>query len=252
MKLLFLSLFFISVLAITGCKKDNDCFDKNTSKKILVDASKDGGVWWYPQGPKNNDPNVYHQGQKLANYLRGLGYQVDELASGTRVSGSILQGYSKVIRAAAIYQYLPEEIEAYDTFLSQKSSLMLIQDHLANHPNDMLSKHLNVEFAGAGGTAITKFNSHAITKGVFSVPYIAGSGIVNTDKSHMTILGSLADTDFIDINNNGRLDSSDLIAAPVMGILHHPTSKIFFIGDINGIEQVPQPFTENLVNWLFN
>src|SRR4051812_43341573 len=113
MKLLFLSLFFISVFAITGCKKENStdkgCFDKNSTKKIMVDASKDGGVWWSPQGPKSNDPNLYHQGQKFANYLRALGYHVDELASGTRVSWSILQGYSKVIRAAAIYSYSAEE-----------------------------------------------------------------------------------------------------------------------------------------------
>ena len=33
--------------------------------QILIDASRDGGAWWYPQaGPF--DPDEYHQGKKLA------------------------------------------------------------------------------------------------------------------------------------------------------------------------------------------
>jgi hypothetical protein len=36
-----------------------------------------------------------------------------------------------------------------------------------------------------------------------------------------------------------------------MGTLHHAHAKIFFIGEINGIEGVPQPFVRNLVAWAF-
>jgi len=53
--------------------------------------------------------------------------------------------------------------------------------------------------------------------------------------------------------HNGRIGDNvnkpDGIA--VMGILHHPTSKIFFIGQINGLERVPQPLVSNIVKWAF-
>ena len=64
MKILIPVLSLICMLAITGCQKsvqeikddgrssaqiagDSTSSDSN----ILVDASKDGGVWWFPQAP---------------------------------------------------------------------------------------------------------------------------------------------------------------------------------------------------------
>ena len=222
-----------------------------SSYKILVDASKDGGVWWYPAGPSRYDLNAYHQGQPLANYLRAQGFAVDEIAIGAIVTSDLLSPYDRVIRACAIKNYTAGEITAYDNFLARGGSLLLCQDHLMYFQNDLLSKHLGVEFAGAGGTSIAVFTPHAITTGVTAIPFIAGSAVVNKDKSNMTILGTLAANDYIDLKRNNIKDANDAIAAPVMGILHHPTAKIFFIGDMNGIEQLPQPFTKNLVNWLF-
>jgi len=38
-----------------------------TPRRVLVDASRDGGVWWFPQWEQGGfDPNLDHQGQKLA------------------------------------------------------------------------------------------------------------------------------------------------------------------------------------------
>jgi hypothetical protein len=81
---------------------------------------------------------------------------------------------------------------------------------------------------------IRSFQPHAITSGVTSLNYIAGSVIRNCDPSKITVLGSQTTS-----------------GAAAMGIVKHPSSKIFFIGDVNGIEQVPQPFIANLKNWLF-
>lgn len=219
--------------------------------RILIDASKDGGVWWFPQGRTGYDITAYHQGQKLADYIRTQGFAVDEISIAAKVTPEVLGKYSRVIRAGAITSYTTDEIAAYEAFLDRGGSLLLAQDHLGNFPNDMLSKSLGVEFAGVGGSAITGLSQHAITAGVSSIPYMVGSGIANTDKSKMTILGTLGAEDYIDVNKNNTKDPADIVAAPVMGILHHPKSKIFFIGDVNGIEQVPQPFTQNLVKWLF-
>jgi hypothetical protein len=235
----------VNILAIVEDKSSS------STNRILVDASKDGGVWWFPQGASGYNIEAYHQGQKLADYLRSQGFAVDELSIGAKVTTEVLSRYNKIIRACAITGYTNDEIAAYDGFLNRGSSLLLFQDHLKNFPNDLLSKHLGIEFAGAGGTSVTVLSQHAITTGVTSIPYMVGSAIVNQDKSKMTILGTLGPDDYVDMNKNNMKDAGDVIAAPVMGILHHPKSKIFFMGDVNSVEQVPQPFTSNLVKWLF-
>jgi len=55
------------------------------------------------------------------------------------------------------------------------------------------------------------------------------------------------------LNNSDPFNSGNISAAPVMGLVtNFPNTRIFFLGDGNGIEMVPQPLTQNLVNWLFN
>jgi hypothetical protein len=36
-----------------------------------------------------------------------------------------------------------------------------------------------------------------------------------------------------------------------MGLLHGRAAKVFFIGDVNGIQTMPQPFVNNLLAWGF-
>lgn len=210
-----------------------------SAKKILIDATRDGGVWWYPQYEATGfSASEHHQGKALADYLRGLGYQVDELGRGISITSDLLSKYDKVIRAGGAGSYSTSELAAYDAFLSRPSALLLIQDHQKNFPNDALSRQLNLPFTGAQAGTVTRFNQHAITEGVESHAYIAGSVIPNPDPNRITVLGTLS-------------YGADSTQAAAMGILHHPASRIFFIGDINGLEQVPQPLTGNLVKWLF-
>jgi hypothetical protein len=233
-----------SVLATNSTSLDH--------KKILLDASRDGRVWWSPQSPLTGfTSSGPHQGKALADYLRSRGYTVDELRPGTVITNTLLQSYSRVIRANAFYNYTSAEVAAYDEFLKRHCSLLLINDHMQNTSNDLLSQQLGVEFAGVAFGTISVINPHAITSGVTTVPFNAGCAIVNRDKSNMVILGRLGASEYVDLNNNGQYDSGDIKSPAVMGILAHATSKIFFLSDLNGIEQVPQPFTNNLVNWLF-
>ena len=77
-------LIFGMALIMLGCQKSiNDIEDSATvqrrendpeggdaSKKILVDASKDGGVWWFSQGTGDVfSADADHQGKALADYL---------------------------------------------------------------------------------------------------------------------------------------------------------------------------------------
>ena len=210
------------------------------SKSILVDASKDGGVWWFPQSPATGfSATLPHQGMALAEYFRSQGYQVDELPRGEIITSQLLDKYSKVIRPSAFFKYSTEEIRAYTAFLNKSSSLLLVSDHMQNTTNDELSASLGLVFEGAYWGPITSIQTHAITSGVTSVPYNAGSVLLNWDPSKITVLGYLP------------RPGNETTPAAAMGIVNHTSSRIFFIGDLNGIEQVPQPFISNLSNWLF-
>jgi len=35
-----------------------------------------------------------------------------------------------------------------------------------------------------------------------------------------------------------------------MGIVHVGAGKVFFLGDVNGLEAVPQPFADNLFDFM--
>jgi hypothetical protein len=175
------------------------------------------------------------------------------LHRGDVITDTLLSKYNKIIRAPAFFPYTDEEIVAYDNFLKKSGSLMLLQDHLMYTTNDKLSEHLGLEFSGAVSGAVTAYVAHQITQGVDELPYIAGSVITNASKNPaITILGSLDNASFLDLNNNGVYDAGDINAPPVMGILtNYPSTKIFFMGDGNAIEALPQPFTQNLISWLF-
>jgi hypothetical protein len=208
------------------------------SNKILVDGSHDGGVWWFPQsGPFVADSP--HQGKALAEYLRSKGYVVDELGRDAVVDAARLAGYSKVIRAGGFEPYSALELQAYSALASCSVTILVLGEFLSPgdllHPpqEDPLAVALGVALRGTFYGNITNFTSHPITAGVSSVPFITGSE-VDLGVSHpVQVLGWL---------DSGR---------PVMGIVLNQPAKIFFIGDTNGIEGVPQPLVDNLVAWGF-
>lgn len=220
--------------------------------KILVDASKDGGVWWFPQAG-SFDANQPHQGQGLANLLRSMGYEVDELPRDAVITDELLKGYSKIIRGPAFFQYSNEELEAYKKFFDKPGAMFLLQDHLSYCTNDLLSEWLGLNFKGAVSGTITKFADNEITNGVGNLPFIAGSVVINTKYNPgITVLGYLKGNEYSVLNNSYPLDEDTGVDLAVMGTLNSfPDTRIFFLGDSNGIEGLPEPLTSNIINWLF-
>lgn len=231
----FIPIWVLLFLFISSCEPDMDFRDhpNEAGNTILVDASKDGGGWWFPQGPPTFNAMEYHQGKAMADYLRNLGYKVDELPRGDTITQAKLANYKCIIRASGFYNYSANEVAAYQTYLSNGGSLLLINDHMSYTTNDLLCATLGVNFEGTIYGDVNQYATHSITQGATPFYYNAGSFIRNPDPARMTVLGW--------VNTNA-----------VMGILHHPSAKIFFIGDINGPESLPQPFTGNLFNWLLN
>ena len=200
--------------------------------RVLVDASHDGGGWWFPQTDPFS-PDSYHQGQALADYLRGKGYVVQELPRGAAITDSLLLASKIVIRATVFGSYTSTELQAYQHFLACPRTLLLLGDYLSDGSQDLLAEMLGVKFTGIVSGYVTTFAAHPITSGVVPLLYNAGATVAAGYPSTVHILGWLS------------------TGEPVMGVVDHGTANIFFIGDVNGIESVPQPLVDNLINWGF-
>lgn len=237
MKWVLLSLLFSLFFFFLNCN-DVDYNEKSvnrTSRKILIDASHDGGVWWSPQSGTYS-ASLPHQGKLMADFLRSYGFTVDELPSFSVITDSILQQYDKVIRAGCFGTYQPSELQAYVNYTNRPTSLFLIGEYLNPAQIDQLAENLGIHFQGIYYGNLDTYAPHIITDSATSFYYNAGSIIVNAGTNPAIIpLG------WLDGDNN----------KPSLGILQHPFSKILFIGDINGIESLPQPLTLKIFKWLF-
>lgn len=109
----------------------------------------------------------------------------------------------------------------------------MLGEFLRPGQSDRLAEALGLPFTGWVQGGVSGFDAHAITRGVTSFPYIAGATLGPDRPSGLKILG--------------WLDSE----TPVMGVLERAAAKIFFIGDTNGIELVPQPLVDKLIAWGF-
>ena len=196
-----------------------------------MDASHDGGVWWFPQSFPF-DPDQDHQGRHLAEHFRERGYTVDELGRGSVVTDSILRGYGIVIRAGKYGAYRAEELDAYEGYVSCETTLILLGEYLREGETDPPAERLGLHFAGVYRGDVTDIEPHPITEGVVSIPYLTGSALVEFDSSRVTILGRLE-------------------GLPVMGLLRGYAAKVFFMGDTNTLQPVPRPLVDNLMAWGF-
>ena len=113
-------------------------------KHVVVDASDDGGIWWYPQGSGFRfDANERHQGKHLADWMRAKGWKVTEIGRHGRVGYALLEGADLVIRAGASFDnqqygtsdgrilrddtmYDDSELESYQQYVVQGGLVLLL------------------------------------------------------------------------------------------------------------------------------
>lgn len=111
--------------------------------KILIDASKDGGVWWSPQS-KYFDQNAAHQGKAVADALRAKGYVVEELGRDVEVNPAMLRGAKIVVRPRIHFDYKPAEVEAYQEAIAKGLPVVLLAQPVAKA--DALSSKLGLQY----------------------------------------------------------------------------------------------------------
>jgi hypothetical protein len=200
---------------------------------ILVDATKDGGVWWFPQAPPGPfDPAAPHQGKALADYLRSKGYSVTELGGSSTITCEQLSQYHLIVTVDGCGNYSEAELEAYENYVSNGGRLIHLTDHKSVCNFDTVGTVFDLDYSGSLTGIITTFTPHPITAGVTALSFIAGA-TATTYPAPATILGTLS-------------------GSPVMGIMPFGEGRLFFLGDTNGIEAVPQPFVDNLFGHMLD
>jgi hypothetical protein len=220
---------------------------------ILVDASRDGGVWWYPQWAQAGgfNPTLDHQGKRLADYLRGRGYEVVELPRPFTITRELLESHDLVIRASGFGSYGQEEIAAYQSYVNGGGQLLLLGDHMMNLPVDELALSFGLEFAGVtrGENILTTVADHPVTWGMVAIGYGVGSGLLSYPPTAQ-ILGRLSAGGYLDLNKDDRQDVGEPSAPAVLGVMARGTGRILFCGDVNLWHSVPQPLVDNVLEWL--
>ncbi len=230
--------------------KGNGCLNMAINSRVLVDASRDGGVWWYPQG-SGFDATQPHQGLQLAEHLRGLGHPVIELErspSAGVITDELLAGYDLVVRAAGYGSYEESEIAAYQGFVERGGGLLLLADHGAA---DQLALAFGIRMEGVNRCRrlLNRFSAHPITQGVGPMPYRAGGGVTRHPE-HATIIGRLSRWAFLDVNGNRRPNRGEPWGPAVLGAMAHGCGRIVFCADTNLWQVVPQPLVRNALTWL--
>lgn len=221
--------------------------DTRIKRRILVDASRDGGVWWFPQaGPF--DKAAPHQGKALADHLRSLGHKVDELPRPTTITAKLLGGYDLVIRAAGVGGYQASEITAYQGYAKGGGAILLLAEHGSS---DGLASGFGLKFTGTtrGANLLNNFTPHPITQGVGPLQYKVGGGLIQKPATAQ-VLGKLSAQSFLDLDGDGVKDPGEISAPAVLGAMTFGQGRIVFCGDTNLWQAVPQPLTKNTVKWL--
>ena len=224
--------------------------------RILVDASRDDGLWWAPQD-EVYVPAEPHAGKRLADNLRGRGVEVVEMgrrdvgAVISVVSFDFLAAFDLVIRAGGRL-YAADELGAYSCYVANGGRLALLSEALEVGETDQLAAWLGIDLRGEtrGENRITTLTPHPITQGVTSLVYGVGSAVLGAPPEAV-LLGHLSPSTFLDLNGNGAEDFGEPVGAPAMGLLPFGSGYCFFIGDGNMFLGVPLPLTDNLLGFLF-
>ena len=131
--------------------------------RVLVDASKDGGLWWFPQGPGGFDPQQPHQGKPLADLMRSEKWEVVELPRGEVITVERLRDFDLIIRPPAYFSYTADEAMAYFESIVAGTRVLLLGG--AGGPNnDKLAETFGLRFeARSRFGSLKQWTAHPLT-----------------------------------------------------------------------------------------
>ena len=209
MKSLLLTLC-VAVLLLNPCSVEG----QEKKLRILVDASKDGGLWWFPQGRGNTfDSNKHHQGKPLADLMRGKGWEVIELGRGEVITADTLRDFDVVVRPPAWSDYAADEVVAYRDSVMGGTRLLLMAG--SSEKNDALAAIFGLRFDSLNRfAAVRQWIPHPLT-----------ANVTGTDLSWTSIKESPQNAVLLAWLNYGVAD-----ARPVLGYLPYGSGYVVFVG----------------------
>lgn len=197
--------------------------------RIVVDASKDGGTWWFPQEKKGFDPAKPHKGKFLADYLRTVCDELVEIAPGEIVIDQLKETTLVVRFNSYGPAYRPEEVAAYKNLVERGGRILLVYGAPLKGSTDAVADALGIRFGqGAQTPFIKKWANHPITTGLKDVPFMTGSVISGYPASAIQ-LATMA---------NGQ---------SIFGMADVGKGKVIYLGTIAPLIGLSQPFTERII-----
>ena len=239
---------------------------------VLVDASDDGGMWWSPQYLEFVPRNP-HQGKALADYWRSKGAVVDEIPPilqqlpedvrrARETTFRRLSGRDIVVRVKAFPQSSDRVIAAYRDYVAGGGKLLLLSDFLRPGQTDGIAESFGVRLMGIsrGENLIDQFAPHPITRnvkalscgGVTGDEAGCGSGVVSVTGDNVTSLAFLSPRTYLDLNDDRRQDPKEPVGAAILGVIEYGRGVVVFMADVNTLQAVPQPLSENIYNYLIS
>lgn len=201
----------------------------NKPLKILIDASKDGGLWWFPQG-QTFDANLKHQGKAFADSLRRDGAEVIELTRGEVITSEKLAGVDLVIRIPAFFSYTADETIAYQESVAAGTKLILIGG--SNPNNDAVAETFGVRFAKRTHFAsVQSWIQHPFTEEINECCEHPWSSIAEVPKDSVILA-------WLSRENQ----------TPVLGYLPYGRGYVVFVGQTLFLRQPLGSFSKNLIN----
>jgi len=181
--------------------------------RILVDASKDGGLWWFPQGRNGFDPKQHHQGKPLADLMRSKGWEVVELGRGEVITADRLRDFDAVVRPPAWFDYAADEVIAYRDSVIGGTRLLLMAGY--GEKNDSLAAIFGL-----------RFDSHNRFAAVRQwIPHPLTADLEGKDLSWTSVKESPQNAVLLAWLNYGVAD-----ARPVLGYLPYGSGYVVFVG----------------------
>ncbi len=249
-------LFVIPVLSlILSCSSDSEalsCMRASNEaiypSEIVINASKGGGAWWFPQGV-DCDSAVGHQGKGLVDYLRGEGFSVYETCREEDIFLNQFPNIQLLIVAGSYLPYGMAESEEIACYVENGGNLMLLLDH--SHTNNILPWHLGLQFWKTNtNDVIIEFQKHYITGNRSYEHPINGVSALNRSKNPVDVIARLSAATYLDTNYNEIKDPEEVNAPIVIGTMQFGKGKVLFSGDINIWHYEANDLFKNAVSWF--
>jgi hypothetical protein len=181
--------------------------------RVLVDASKDGGLWWFPQGRGNTfDPRQPHQGKPLADFMRSKGWEVVELGRGEVITQDTLRDVDFVVRPPIYFDYTADEVVAYRDNVMGGMRLLLLG---SSGTNDGLAAIFGLRFDSSNRFAAVRQ----------WIPHPLSANIAGKDLPWTSVSESPPNAVQLAWLNQGQANSR-----PVLGYLPYGNGYVVFVG----------------------